>query len=462
MSLTWRSLSSSVKLFLALAAFVVLSAVIILLAELAGSEGAHLVAESTDGLLSIGFRGPIMLEFAEAMQQDGFESRLSFDPVLEGSFAWEENGSQVVYFWPEHPLQPGQRYSIRLSAGTKSQNGRAIVKAQTWQVVVRQAELLYLSPSQAPELWKVSNSGEKPTRLSNTGGRIIDYGVSFDGKNIVYSVKNREQGIDLWEMDRRGGSAKILLPCGTDWCGSPTYSPNGALIAYSRRRISGLPGRQPETPRIWILDRTAQTTTELFASSQAGGGRAAWSPDGRFLAFYDEISGGVRVYNMANRESFLLPAAEGTGIEWSPDSLSLLYLQAGISGETPYSSVYQADMRTQETRKILGEDAADYSVPAWFSDGEWAVVGQRLAGGSLTRQLWLVELSAGQNGRQAITDDVLFNHGGYQWEPGGSRLVYQRLEFGNSDSLPQVVAWNRQNGQTLLLAEDAFQPLWIP
>lgn len=460
MSLTWRSLSSSVKLLLA--AFVVLSAAIGLLAGLARSEGARLVAESTDGLLSVSVRGPITLEFTEAMQRDSVESRLSFDPLLEGSFNWEGNGDQVISFWPARPLQPGQRYIIHLAAQARSQNGRVIAKAQTWQVIIRQVELLYLSPSQAPELWKISSSGQNRTRLSSTGGRIIDYGVSFDGNNIVYSVKNWEQGIDLWEMDRRGGSAQILLACGIDWCSNPTYSPDSTLIAYSRRRISGLPGRQPETPHIWILDRATQTTTELFANSQAGGSWAAWSPDGRFLAFYDEISGGVRVYNIASRENFLLPAADGTGIEWSPDSVSLLYLQAGISGEIPYSAVYQVNVRTQETRKILGEDAADYSVPAWSTDGRWAVVGQRLAGGSLTRQLWLISLPADQDERQAITDNVLFNHGGYHWEPGGSRLVYQRLEFGSSDSLPQVAVWNRQNGQTLLLAEDAFQPLWIP
>lgn len=451
-----------VKILLALVALVVLLAAIALLADPARKEVARLVAESTGGLLTIGVHGPVTLEFDDAMQRDSVESRFSLDPPVEGSFTWNGTNDRSVSFWPARALQPGQRYSVRLAARARSQGGQEVAKAQTWQVAVRQAELLYLSPSRAPELWRCSSDGRNCNRLTSTGGRVIDYSVSFDGNRIVYSLRNEEQGIDLWEINRQGGAAEILLPCGTDWCSSPAYSPDGKFIAYSRRRVSGLPGRQPEAPRIWILERAAQTTTELLADPRIGGTRAAWSPDGRLLAFFDEISGGVRVYNVATRSDFLVPAVEGTAIEWSPDSAFLFYLQAGIKGETPYSSVYRLDVRTQEISQVLGEDAADYSVPAWSSDGEWAVVGQRLAGGSLTRQLWLVSLSAGQGERQAITDDVLFNHGGYQWEPGGSRLVYQRLEFGKSDSLPQVTVWNRQDGQTLLLAEDAFQPLWIP
>jgi dipeptidyl aminopeptidase/acylaminoacyl peptidase len=157
---------------------------------------------------------------------------------------------------------------------------------------------------------------------------------------------------------------------------------------------------------------------------------------------------------------------EGTGTEWSPDSTSLLYLQAGLSGELPYSWIDQVNVETRQVQRVLGDDSnpEDYSVPAWSPDGEWAAVGQRLAGGSLTRQLWLVRLGNGQNAieGQPITDDVLFTHGGYQWEPGGSRLVYQRLAYGESDSLPQVAVWNRLDRQTLLLAEDSFQPFWQP
>jgi len=459
------------RILLALAGFVLLLAL-----AGCGQRGKtlpppRLIAESAGGLNRIGARGPVTLEFPDGMRAESVESRLIFDPPIEGRFTWDGSG-QSLSFWPARPLLPGQRFSVRLAAQAESTRGIALTKAQAWQVEVRQAGLLYLSPSRSPELWKVDSDGQNVVRLTNTGGKIIDYSVSFDGNWIAYSVTNDQQGVDIWEMNRQGESARLLLPCGADGCFSPAYAPDGLQIVYSRRRVSGLPGRQPETPRIWLLNRAEKSdpepfTKELFANPNIGGSRASWSPDGRFLAFYDEISGGIRVYNQGTQQDYLLPAAEGAGIEWSPSSDAFLYLQAGLNGESPYTSVYQVDVNTQQTRLVLGNDG-DFSVPAWSPDGDWAVVGQRLSGGSLTRQLWLVRLGAGsgeslsQPDRQPVTDDVLYNHAGYQWEPGGVRLVYQRLQFGSPDSLPEIGVWNRQDNQTPFIIKDAFQPLWMP
>jgi len=443
------------------------------LVSLAQSEGGlaapRLVSEPAGEQPAVSARGPFTLEFSEAMLRGSVEQRLSFDPPLEGQFTWPGSGDQVVSFWPTPPLRPGDRYGIRLSAGARSRNGRELRNAQTWQIEVRQADVLFLSPSEAPELWKISASGQNLTRLTSTGGSIVDYAVSADGNHIVTAVENEQQGIDLWETDRAGASGQMILPCGADWCSGPAYAPHGDTIAYSRRQVSGIPGRQPEMPRIWLLDRATGSTTELFADPQISGERPVWSPDGRYLAFADDFSGGVRVYTIETKASFVVPAAQGTGIEWSLDGRSLLYLQVGTENEAPNSKVYQMDIATQKTQQVFGEDAADYSVPAWAQDSEWAVVGQRLAGGSLTRQLWLIRLEGdGKSGgsqpaeRLAITDDVMFSHGGYQWEPGGGRLVFQRLAFGQSGSLPQVAVWNRQDGQVLIPSEDGFQPLWLP
>ncbi len=462
----WDGLPLWLKVALLLAMVIVLVVLMYLVLRDPGLAAPRLVQQIGGEAPAIGARGPVTLAFAEPMLPESVESRLSFSPALKGHFTWDDASGQAVSFWPDRPLQPGQRIAIHLAAGARSKNGREQRQAKTYQVEVRQAEVLYLSPSQASELWEVSSNGKDPLQLTNTGGRIIDYGVSWDGAKIAYAVKNEQQGIDLWEMDRQGAAPHLLLPCGTDWCTSPAYSPDGKQVVYSRRKVSGLPGRQPENPHLWTIDPPAKTTAEMFADPGIGGSRAIWSPDGRFLAFYDELSGGVRVYDAQARTDFLVPAAEGTGVEWYPDSTALLYLQAGVSGDLPYSFVYQVNVKNRQVQRVLGEDdsAEDYSVPAWAADGEWAAVGQRLAGGSLTRQLWLVRLGNGQAGseRQAITSDVMYNHAGYQWEPGGSRLVFQRLAYGASDSLPQIVLWNRQDRQTLLLAEDGYQPNWLP
>jgi TolB protein len=376
----------------------------------------------------------------------------------------------MVSFWPARPLIQGQRYTVHLASGVRGENGRKLGKAQSWQVEVRQAEAIFLSPRQAPEIWRVSSDGKSRTQLTRTGGNVYNYTVSTDGNLLAYSVKNEQQGYDLWEMSRQGDDAHLLLPCGTDWCISPAYSPDGAWIAYSRRKNSGLPGRQPDAPQIWLLERTTQATDTLVADPNVRGTEPAWSPDGRYLAFSDQLAGGVRVQNMQAQTGFLLPAEEGTGIEWSPDSLHILYTQVEVTGELPYNSVYEADVQTQQTRRLLGEaaDPTDYSVPAWAPDGVWATVGWRLAGGSWSKQLWLVRLGGSQGEgqatgeRQAITMEENYTHTSYQWDPGGSFLLFQRLETGGTGSPPQVAVWSRGDRRMLPLAEDAFQPQWTP
>lgn len=335
----WQALPFLTKLLLAVTGLAVLVLLVSLAQNEVGLPAPRLVSNSDGEPVMIGARGPVKLQFAEPMLRGSVERRISFDPPVAGDFVWDDTLDQSLSFWPTRPLSPGLRFTIRLAAGARSKNERELRRTQTWQVEIQQPELLFLSPSHAPELWIVSNNGQKRIQLTHTGGGIVDYGVSFDGNHIAYAVKNEQQGSDLWEMDRTGGSAVLLLACGADWCANPSYAPNGNTMVYSRRRMSGLPDRPPEMPRIWTLDQAAQTTAELFADPRISGAQTYWSPDGRTLAFYDDGSAGVRLYHVETHTNSLFPAAEGTGIEWSPDGASLLTLEAGLNGETPYSSV---------------------------------------------------------------------------------------------------------------------------
>jgi Tol biopolymer transport system component len=324
----------------------------------------------------------------------------------------------------------------------------------------RQAEVLYLSPSHAPELWSVALEDSQPSRLTETGGRLFDYSVLADGERIIYSAYNEQSGIDLWEIPRQGGEPFLLLPCGTDWCYNPAAAPDGSLIAYSRRKASGLSGSQPGPPQLWLIERTTLETDVLFVDPSMSGHSPLWSPDGRYLAFVDDGYQGVRVVDMREETDFFLETGLGDGFSWAPDAQRLFIARTESTGEYVNTRIFSVDPASRQVSLWISEEDAELSVPIWSPDGAWAVVARRGFGQGSGRQLWLINPDGVQ--RQAISQDARANHSGYQWDPAGTRLVLQRLEFDSSSNLPEVRIWSLADGQMRTLAEDALQPRWLP
>ena len=459
--------SFDLRFWLILASLGVLLALIVLVGSLAGLATPRLVPASGE----IGMAGPLTLLFPEPMQPESVEVRLDFDPPLSGRYVWRSQDGRperMVSFWPDKPLQPGQSYVVRLAAGALSQSGLMLRQAAAWQVKIRPPEVLYLAPTASPELWRVAPGSALPVQLTHTGGAVFDYDVSPDGQEIIYSAYNEQSGVDLWQIRREGGEPQLLLPCQSDWCINPAYAPDGWTIAYSRRKSGAAPGEGPGVPRIWLIDLATRATDILFSNPGVGGHDPDWSPDGRYLAFFDDLSGGIRVLDVAAQTDFLLPSLMGMSGAWSPDSRYLVFTDTILTNSGPYVAVYIVDVQTQETQRILADDfdQVDYSSPVWTVDGDGLVAALRLMTGSPTRQLWLIslDLESGleREERLAITDDQLFTHASHHWDPAGENLVYQRLEIGSASPIPQVNVWNRASQEALILATDAFQPRWIP
>ncbi len=358
-----------------------------------------------------------------------------------------------------------RRKWLVIAAFTLLLAGIVVIKAQPWSSMVGkkddQASILYLSDTRDSDLWVVSVKSGEQRQLTTTGGKVFDYNVSQDGSLIVFSVQNEQKGIDLWEMDRQGKQPHMILPCHADWCINPAYSPDGEQIAYSRRRAN-VEGSEPDAPQVWMLERTSGSTDPLYTNPNIGGFHPVWSPDGHYLAFFDGISLGVRVLDMSTMTDFLLESQSGVVGEWSPDSTQLLYINSISGEELPYVVVYRVDVKTQQVETLLGgeQEPVDYSVPVWSPDGGWLAFAQRSMTGSPSKQMWLMRSDRSQ--LEMITSDPIFTYAGYQWSPDGEMLVCQRLELGASASRPQVAIWSREDRSIKVLAEDAFQPRWLP
>jgi Tol biopolymer transport system component len=386
------------------------------------------------------------------------QGSIRFEPNLEGEMAWIGN---VAYFWPSQPLEAGQVVKVIIAPGIQAVDGRMVRNAVEWQVRVRESGLVYLAPSREPELWFSDLSDADPVQLTDTGGRVFDFGVSPDGERVAFSRFDDQGGISLWAVDRTG-SAKILLDCGEDVCINPDFSPDGSHLAYARRNAGISEGSSPGIPRLWIMNLESGETEALYANPNISGSEPSWSPDGSRIAFYDGLSQGLRLTQLDTREDILLPSEMGMTLEWTPDGTALYFSNIILEESRGYEVVFRYALTSGELTRGLGEDALplDYGPVAIHPQGDWLVVGIREASGNPARMLWLMRSDGSE--RQAVTSDPLINVGAYRWSPNGDQVAYQALELGSSSAQPFVMVWSRTAGESRVLAENASRPQWIP
>lgn len=410
--------------------------------------------------MEIGGYGPVELRFSQPMQVDSVAQHFNIQPAVHGRQVWQ---GQTFWFWPEESLTDGGSYQVNLSAGSKSIGGQVIQQSLRWTIRVRPAQILYLSPlSGSSEIWENSLDGKVKKQLTLTGGKVVDFAPARSGESVAYSIKNQQGGIDLWLVDRNGQGNKKILDCGVDWCNSPSWSPEGEQIAYSRTQ-KGSSNTGSTTSRIWQLDLSSGQAAPLFNDPKVTGTMPSWSPDGLRIASFDNQAGGTRVFDLQTKQDIILHSSEGQIGSWSFDGKKMLFIDSNPADLNPHDHIYEANFEIQANHPLPDPvSAVDviYSVPELAPDGNLLAIGLRYADGPISKQIWLM----GEDGTQAhpLTENQVFNQAAYSWDPFGKALVYQRLELGSSQTRPEVVIWQRDSGNFVTAAKDAGQPRWLP
>ena len=322
--------------------------------------------------------------------------------------------------------------------------------------------VIYMAPSQSPELWIQSLDGSEPRRLTETGGRIYDYAVSKSGDQIVYSAQNEQGGFSLWSIHPAGQKPRLLMDCSEDWCVMPDISPDGKRLAYVRKMAGVVEGSSPGLPRIWLLELRDLSTRQLHPNANLTGYEPVFSPDGEWLAFQDAREEKLRLVEIDTAQVQSLSSAVGMSATWSPAGLVLYYNQIVVEETAAYGRLYRYDVISREITPVFAEDGVlmNEGRAALSPDGEWLVVARNEINGNLTRDLWLMRLDGSQS--RQISDDPSESIGTYAWSPDSKALVYQALPVWSSGSSPMLKLWTRETNSTQLIAQDAIFPKWLP
>ena len=192
---------------------------------------------------------------------------------------------------------------------------------------------------------------------------MITPAASPDGKKIAFA-SNRSGYWDLYLLDLASGETSQLTDT-PDYEGTPTWSPDGAFMAFEAYADDNL------EIVIGPVDEPLKDSVQLTTSS-ASDHSPAWAPDGRHIAFISTQSGNSEVIladldktdnsrfqNLSNTEL----ASESHPV-WSPDGHRLAWASSAQS--VGRSGIYVWD----SSRNLPATWIGDGDWPAWNTSGD--------------------------------------------------------------------------------------------
>ena len=201
------------------------------------------------------------------------------------------------------------------------------------------------------------------------------------GERIAFTVSRDGYG-EIWVMDPDGGNRKQLTESSAaavdaSGSGSPAWSPDGTLIAYSS---SGEAVAEDQRDLDIYVMRADGSETRRLTDDRVPDSTPTWSPDGTRIAFgsapglgTEELDGVIVVMDADGQGRIDVtrhPAAPGAVWDsqptWSPDGSLIAFTRATL---TPTAAA-RVDIYVVEPNgggeRLLTEDASD---PAWSPDG---------------------------------------------------------------------------------------------
>lgn len=259
-------------------------------------------------------------------------------------------------------------------------------------------------------------------------------GAAFPGENglVAFVAGNTEEHpYDHILLIRADGTGERALP-GSRWDTRPTWSPDGRRLAFfhyetdaatgvylsnpdgsGRRRLAALPygyhnlAWSPDGRTIAASNGVTVAMVDVATGSVSHRDVSLsdpdWSPDGTLIAGTPWVDGRDNRLRLIRPDGTIVhdSAQEGFAFEWSPDGRSL----ATISGAQlvildPFGS----------DRRVVAENADDFTRVAWAPDGTAIVFFHRQYQPSYSEYLAVVDLASGEERR------LTFGHSP-DWQP---------------------------------------------
>ena len=205
------------------------------------------------------------------------------------------------------------------------------------------------------EIWLRSQRGdfERPLVTPNDFGPsetllLSAPAMSPDGQRVAYNRVGPE-GDRIWITSVAGGSPVQLAP-GDQPQDSPSWSPDGAWIAYEGGAGGAAPGVKP-TSSLVKMRVGARTPAEVITSDNIPYSGPQWSPDGGWIAYNGR--GGLSLVSPDGKSMRVLREQTWLAFTWSADGQRLFGLR--LSDDFKHLTFTSVDIRSG-AEHVLGPD----------------------------------------------------------------------------------------------------------
>jgi Tol biopolymer transport system component len=222
-----------------------------------------------------------------------------------------------------------------------------------------------------------------------------------------------------------------------------SFSPDGSRVAFARE----LGGSCPARLYLMRADGTRVRTFTGRVNDPVMESRCfrhlAWSPDGRWLAFTEDVNLGLPSIFVRNVDGAPPHELPGQSIEradsnpaWSPDGKTIAFDRTPLSNDpSPALWLMDADGSNERQLDTGSPPCAGAGEPDWSPDGQWIAFvrntcqPQALAGGGKEHwsDIWLIRPDGSDLRRLTHADRRAWAAHSPAWSPDGKRIVFVRL-----------------------------------
>lgn len=342
------------------------------------------------------------------------------------------------------------------ACGNRNQNSNSspAVKENT------SPNFVYLFPTQQlVEIFHFDTNTRIPEKLTESGGRVIDYAVNPRNSQIVYSAQNDFGGADLWLFEGSQKNATLLVNCKEKICTDPSISPDGGMVTYQQGKFPFESSNYVNNDDIHLI--SLENDGSLLPADQTihSGMNVIWSPDGKYIAYFESEKESIRIIDLNANEILLIKSLNQTAAyTWGLNSDYFYFVLEDSVNDIPVSlleEVYLPEKTFKRKNIALMQNEVINGLKHSPTKNQLAI-SIRLSTFLPGQKIAIYELQTEEIVQE--TDQPDMSYGNFSWFANGEMIIYQRYAFNSGEATPEIGIWDLQGDTHEIYLNNAVMP----